>query len=103
MQTKQSIPAFSLATHLLMTNGSSSEIAGMKVVTSSYSWERYYTAKNWCYSLEHEPLNELKQIQNRIDLSRSMLLLTFLAMQLLLLLLSAYLSTALSCILNMKT
>jgi hypothetical protein len=38
----------------------------------------YYTGKNWCFSKEHEPLNELKSIQNRIDLSRSMtLLMTF--------------------------
>lgn len=38
----------------------------------------YYTSKNWCFSKEHEPLNELKSIQNRIDLSRSMtLLMTF--------------------------
>lgn len=38
----------------------------------------YYTGKNWCFSKDHEPLNELKAIQNRIDLSRSMtLLMTF--------------------------
>ena len=45
----------------------------------------YYSSKNWCYSKEHEPLQELKSIQNRIDLSRSIVLLTAVAFQLLIL------------------
>ncbi|MFT3909814.1 MAG: hypothetical protein QM737_10345 [Ferruginibacter sp.] len=45
----------------------------------------FYASKNWCYSKEHEPLNELKSIQNRIDLSRSIVLLTAVAIQLMLL------------------
>ncbi len=45
----------------------------------------YYTSKNWCYSKDHEPLSELKSIQNRVDLSRSIVLLTTTALQLLIL------------------
>jgi hypothetical protein len=45
----------------------------------------YYTGKNWCFSKDHEPLNELKAIQNRIDLSRSMVLLMTLSIGVLLL------------------
>jgi len=44
----------------------------------------YYTGKNWCFSKDHEPLNELKSIQNRIDLSRSMVLLVAFSFQFLL-------------------
>ena len=34
--------------------------------------EVFYNGKNWCYSKDWEPLDELKAIQSRIDLSRSM-------------------------------
>jgi hypothetical protein len=51
--------------------------------------EIYYTAKNWCFSMAGEPLNELKSIQNRIDLSRSMVLLLACSTQFLLLLVIA--------------
>lgn len=43
----------------------------------------YYTGKNWCFSKDHEPLNELKSIQNRIDISRSVVLLLTFSIQLL--------------------
>lgn len=46
----------------------------------------FYTSKNWCYSKEHEPLRELKSIQNRIDLSRSTVLISSVALQLIVLL-----------------
>jgi len=41
---------------------------------TSFVFQIYYTAKNWVYSKEHEPLQELKDIQSRIDLSRSIVL-----------------------------
>ena len=44
----------------------------------------YYTAKNWVYSKEHEPLNELKDIQHRIDLSRSIVLILAFALMIIL-------------------
>jgi hypothetical protein len=53
----------------------------------------YYTGKNWCFSKDHEPLNELKAIQNRIDLSRSMVLLMTLSICILLLVVIANLLT----------
>lgn len=45
----------------------------------------YYTAKNWCFSKDHEPLTELKSIQIRIDLNRSIVLLVCVALQLIVL------------------
>lgn len=45
----------------------------------------YYASKNWVFSKDHEPLQELKSIQNRVDLSRSIVLITAVAVQLLLL------------------
>lgn len=41
----------------------------------SFIHQIYYTGKNWCYAKEGEPLNELKAIQNRIDMARSTVLL----------------------------
>jgi NADH:ubiquinone oxidoreductase subunit K len=34
----------------------------------------YYVSKNWVYSKDGEPLHELKDLQNRIDMSRSLVL-----------------------------
>jgi hypothetical protein len=46
----------------------------------------YYTSKNWCYTKEQEALNELTSIQISIDLTRSMVLLAAISIQLILLL-----------------
>jgi hypothetical protein len=36
----------------------------------------FYSCKNWCYSIDHEAKNELKSLQVRIDLNRSIALLS---------------------------
>ena len=43
---------------------------------SGFISEIYYSAKNWCYLQNNENLNELKSLQNQIDFSRSIVLLS---------------------------
>lgn len=55
----------------------------IRISFSRFLQQIYYAGKNWCYSTDHEPLHELKSIQNRIDLSRSTVLLMSLSIQIL--------------------
>ncbi|HZY36664.1 MAG TPA: hypothetical protein VFE53_08455 [Mucilaginibacter sp.] len=48
----------------------------------------YYSGKNWCYSKTNEPLEELKSIQSRIDLAKSMILLVSLSIEILILIIT---------------
>jgi hypothetical protein len=50
-----------------------------RLAFSKFLQQIYYTGKNWTFAKNDEPLNELKGIQNRIDLSRSIVLLVTLA------------------------
>jgi len=50
------------------------KLPGSDVAFTNFVFEIYYNAKNWVYSKDHEPLHELKDIQSRIDLSRSIVL-----------------------------